>query len=55
MYSVSRSYDNQPVYDDLFSGSYDQCVLFIRRQPRAKGAWAYDIVSPQGRLMSYVL
>lgn len=55
VYRVFKSYDNQPASDDLFYGDYDECVGFIRKAPRLRAAWEYDICAPSGRLMSYVL
>ena len=53
---ITKSYDNQLVDNKvLFEGSYEACVAWIRKQPRLRGMWAYDIVGETGHLMSYCL
>lgn len=55
MHSVYKSYDGTidgPVY---FRGSYDECVAYIRRQPRLRHGLAYEVMYPSGHLASYVL
>lgn len=57
-YKVFQSYDGVADDKELFTGTRTQCVQWIKKNRNKKnssGKFSLDILSPQGRFVSYMI